>query len=456
MIVPSSTGFELLQQASPRRRKALATQWTPPGSSCSGLASEVCRNLQNNYLLGGGGRAVDRQREDALTRMNAAAIKDLRRANAALAGELSRCKLEAEEEKRSLETAHADDKKQLAAEREHAASLAERAAGLEEHRDATKSKARAKVKELEKRLRQEHEARCRSETDLEASGHSLASLQQQHDDTKQRAACTASEKQKLQEKVVSLEHQLHALRLENGNLAECIRHSDTGQASASDECNRLQQKVADMERQLQSAKEAYQEAKAKHPKLQAGIHELEAACRKRGAHLEATLAEMRGHQDQAADFSAAHEDLTHQLKRSQERAERLAWDGKLASEQDVTDARLRDIQDALHTSQMAAAAAAEEVMGLQGKHAHSLAQLSACNKELSEYKMQSQELTEGLHSATEQLAALQAVQGADRRQLESRLALVSHELEQTKAELSRCQYGKRLRLSLQPLSKHNA
>ena len=54
---------------------AAATQWTPPGSSCSGLASEVCRNLQNNYLLGGGGRAVDRQREDALTRMNAAAIK---------------------------------------------------------------------------------------------------------------------------------------------------------------------------------------------------------------------------------------------------------------------------------------------------------------------------------------------------------------------------------------------
>ena len=50
-----------------------------------------------------------------------------------------------------------------------------------------------------------------------------------------RAACTASEKQKLQEKVVSLEHQLHALRLENGNLAECIRHSDTGQASASGE-----------------------------------------------------------------------------------------------------------------------------------------------------------------------------------------------------------------------------
>ena len=32
--------------------------------------------------------------------------------------------------------------------------------------------------------------------------------------------------------------------------------------------------------------EAYQEAKAKHPKLQAGIHELEAACRVRtGSHL---------------------------------------------------------------------------------------------------------------------------------------------------------------------------
>lgn len=49
---------------------------------------------------------------------------------------------------------------------------------------------------------------------------------------------------------------------------------------------------------------------------------------------------------------------------------------------------LQDIQEALQASQMAAAAAAEEVMTLQGKHAHSLAQLSAANKELSNYKLQ--------------------------------------------------------------------
>ena len=53
--------------------------------------------------------------------------------------------------------------------------------------------------------------------------------------------------------------------------------------------------------------------------------------------------------------------------------------------------------------------------------------------------LQSQELAEGLHSATDQLAALQAVQGGDRRHLETRLAHVSHELEQSSAELSRCQ-----------------
>ena len=49
---------------------------------------------------------------------------------------------------------------------------------------------------------------------------------------------------------------------------------------------------------------------------------------------------------------------------------------------------MQDIQEALRASQMAAAAAAGEVMTLQGKHAHSLAQLSATNKELSEYKLQ--------------------------------------------------------------------
>ena len=34
---------------------------------------------------------------------------------------------------------------------------------------------------------------------------------------------------------------------------------------------------------------------------------------KRDAQLEAAQAEMRGHQDQAADLSAAHEDLAHQV-----------------------------------------------------------------------------------------------------------------------------------------------
>ena len=52
--------------------------------------------------------------------------------------------------------------------------------------------------------------------------------------------------------------------------------------------------------------------------------------------------------------------------------------------------------------------------------------------------LQSQELAEGLHSATDQLAALQAVQGGDRRDLESRLAHVSHELEQSSADLAQC------------------
>ena len=46
---------------------------------------------------------------------------------------------------------------------------------------------------------------------------------------------------------------------------------------------------------------------------------------------------------------------------------------------------MQDVQEALQASQMAAA---EEVMTLQGKHAHSLAQLSATIKELSEYKLQ--------------------------------------------------------------------
>ena len=51
------------------------SRWTPPGSACSGLTGEVCRSLHTNFLLGGGGRAIDRQREEALLRMNAAAIK---------------------------------------------------------------------------------------------------------------------------------------------------------------------------------------------------------------------------------------------------------------------------------------------------------------------------------------------------------------------------------------------
>ncbi|KAK9826544.1 hypothetical protein WJX74_001641 [Apatococcus lobatus] len=470
VIVPSSTGFELLQQASPSRRKSPASKWTPPGSACSGLQGEVCRSLQTNFLLGGGGRAIDRQREDALLRMNAAAIKDLRRANAALAGELTRCKHEVAQDMKGLETEHAELKKHVAAERQHVGMLKEQLATLEEHKAAFKVKARSKLKDADRRLQQEHEARCRSNAEATSSCQKLEQAQQQLKEAQKRNSDLAAEKQKLQEKAIALEHKVHELRLENGGLCESVRQSDSGQASAADECQRLHQRIAEVEGQLRSAKEAVQDAKSKHPRLLTKIQELEASCRKRDGQLEATQAEMRGHQDQAADLSAAHEDLAHQVKRTQERVERMAWEAKAEREraavlerqvndlqqenraltfqkeeavglQDITDARLRDIQEALRASQIAAAAAAEEVMMLQGKHAHSLAQLNANSKELSDYKLQNQELAESLHSATDQLAALQAVQGGDRRHLETRLAHVSHELEQSSAELSRCRQG---------------
>ncbi len=49
---------------------------------------------------------------------------------------------------------------------------------------------------------------------------------------------------------------------------------------------------------------------------------------------------------------------------------------------------MQDVQEALHAAHMSAAAAAEETLTLQGKHTHSLAQLNATSKDLTEYKLQ--------------------------------------------------------------------
>ncbi|GMH36319.1 hypothetical protein BSKO_04187 [Bryopsis sp. KO-2023] len=133
-------------------------------SETSSIAGSVAAR---NFLVKGGGRAVERDASEKFERLQNATLSDLRVANAALAGELFRLRTEGDQEHTMLVERAERLETSLLEEQGRSTSLQEEVKAYQQ-----------RIKETQKRLRDEHYLRTKGDDEGAALQQEVASLQE--------------------------------------------------------------------------------------------------------------------------------------------------------------------------------------------------------------------------------------------------------------------------------------
>ncbi|KAK9803426.1 hypothetical protein WJX72_011695 [[Myrmecia] bisecta] len=296
VIVPTTTSYELDK---PRRTKTAVPKKKRPSSAGS---SQLCgaSYATRNFLLTGGGRSIDQQREDQLNYLNRAAIKDLRSANTALANELTRLRTGSSQEMNGMRQELANFAAELKAEQERTVQARERLAEETHAREELELKCHDRIKELQKRLRDEHILRTNAEHEVKSlKGHAAAYKQKlsesqteasrasqlaaeleaerrTHQEAKARLEAEVQAKRELWEKHSEMEGLVKVLTDRANHLSDALREADGTAANLAGLCH-LTAEVAQLHSSLEAERSALAASRSESARMAQQLSEYEGA-----------------------------------------------------------------------------------------------------------------------------------------------------------------------------------
>ncbi|GAB4823053.1 hypothetical protein N2152v2_010099 [Parachlorella kessleri] len=336
-----------------------------------------------NYLLSGGARALDKEREKQKAQAAREKVKELKTASSALASELLRTRQESEREITSLRDNMIELTNRFKNEQERIATLKQRLAEETTTRSELEGKHQERVRELHRRLQAEHLLRVNAEMELvkirdksssaasqikgveeelagalaEVSALQDAKLDMEMSLNKERRMCAEAQgqleslkvmldkekaaKEALQRKNAELEGTVRGLTERNSSLFEDLRACEGALHSAKDAkaladgaAAHHKEEARLLHEQLESKKRAQAAAADDNRRLQQRLVELEAGT--------AVYIAKEAHYD---DLKEEFDDAVQRLQRTQSDLERAKHDVQsLMDKLDRTQAKASSLE----------------------------------------------------------------------------------------------------------------
>ncbi|KAL3152356.1 hypothetical protein ABBQ32_001417 [Trebouxia sp. C0010 RCD-2024] len=310
VIVPTTSSYEL--ELEPQRER---TQRKRSSQSARKAVTREVSSSPKNYLMAGGYRAANRDRDEQLLQLNRAAMKDLRNANSALANELARTRSACQEDLDSMRQDLATYASDLKTEQDHAATVRQQLAATSAALQHAEKHHHSRAKELQKRLRGEHTLRARSESALEAVTLEAAAYKDKlqeatagqaeaarlavdldvernlHKETKSHVATLesrlqqeVSSREQLWSKNSEMDARLSKVVERNEHLMDELRAKEAAAANANGRLAQLEPQMEKLQQHSEALKAEVQSTKSNNSSLSQQVADLEAAAAMHLAH----------------------------------------------------------------------------------------------------------------------------------------------------------------------------